>query len=80
MVAVPRQPALRGSDRAYRGEILRRLTMAEQHRLPITALRAEMASELGDTRWDRVLSGLERDRLIHRFGGDVRLGAATIGA
>jgi A/G-specific adenine glycosylase len=80
VVAVPRQPALRGSDRAYRGGILRRLTTAELHRLPISALREETASDLDDMRWDRVLSGLERDRLIHRADGEVRLGAATIGA
>jgi A/G-specific adenine glycosylase len=79
VVAVPRQPALRGSDRAYRGGILRRLTSVELHRLPITALREQTASDLDDMRWHRILSGLERDRLIHRAGGEVRLGAATIG-
>jgi A/G-specific adenine glycosylase len=80
VVPVPRQPGLRGSDRAYRGDILRRLTIADLHRLPASALRAELASEIDDARWDRVLGGLERDRLIHRAEDDVRLGAATIGA
>lgn len=85
LVPVPRQPGLRGSDRAYRGDILRRLTAADRHRLPAPALREQLEDAEGrigpaldNAGWDRVVAGLERDRLIHRADGEVRLGAATI--
>jgi hypothetical protein len=35
---------------------------------------------LDDAAWKRVLAALERDGLVHRSGGSVRLGAATIGS
>ena len=86
-VAVPRQPTLRGSNRAYRGEVLRLLTAAPRHELAEDACRVAVAageSRLGppldDAGWRRTLAGLERDQLVHRSGGMVRLGAATIGA
>jgi A/G-specific adenine glycosylase len=76
-VAVPRQPPLRGSDREMRGAIVRRLSQADGHRLPVHELGA--GGEDGE-RWERVLVGLERDGLVQRHDGVVRLGAATIGA
>ena len=86
-VGVPRQPSLRGSDRAYRGAVLRLLSAADGHALDERTIRAGLA---GDSRrigpaldaagWGRVIGGLERDGLAHRSGTSLRLGAATIGA
>ena len=86
-VPVARQPLLHGSERSYRGAIVRGLTARPGHRLPIAAMRAEIAAAvdrigpvLDDPGWERVLAGLERDRLVHRDEGELRLGAATIGS
>ena len=86
-IGVPRQPALRGSDRAYRGAMLRLLSAAADHALEDRDLRNELARDqrhvgpvLDEAGWSRVLGALERDGLAHRSGGIVRLGAATIGA
>ena len=86
-VSVPRQARLRGSDRAYRGAVVRTLADADGHALPADQLRHRLATEdgrtgpaLDDGGWDRMLSGLEGDGLVHRSPGVVRLGAATIGA
>lgn len=83
---VPRQPPLRGTDRAYRGAVVRALTASPSRALPPEELRRHIASDalqLGpppdEATWRRVVAGLERDRLVHRAGGLVRLGAATIG-
>ena len=85
-VKVPKQPALRGSDRAYRGALLKRLSAAPRHRLAESVARVALASGanhigpgLDDAGWERVLAGLERDDLAHRHEGEIRLGAATIG-
>ena len=85
-VAVARQPALRGSDRAYRGAVLRLLSLADGHALEDQPLRAGLARDedrigpaLDEAGWVRVVDALERDGLAHRSGGIVRLGAATIG-
>jgi len=85
-IAVPRQPALLGSDRAYRGAVVRLLTRAIDHALDERHLRREIASDEGrigpcldESSWARVMGGLERDRLVHRSGRIVRLGATTIG-
>jgi hypothetical protein len=55
--------------------------------MPHTAVRAMLARDterigpaLDETRWCRLLDALERDRLVHRAGDELRLGAATIGA
>jgi len=84
---VPRQPVLRGSDRAYRGAVLRLLSAADGHAIDDRRLRAGLASEAGrigpkldEAGWVRVVEALERDGLANRSGGIVRLGAATIGA
>lgn len=86
-VPVPRQPALRGSDRAYRGAILRLLAASAGHASGESPLRRALArdverigSELDAPGWERVVGGLERDGLAHRSGGVLRLGAATIGS
>jgi A/G-specific adenine glycosylase len=86
-IPVPRQGILHGSSRAYRGEVVRALTAARGHRIVERALRAQVASAAGrigpaldSSGWERVLAGLERDGLVHRSSGVVRLGAATIGA
>lgn len=86
-VPVTRQPALRGSDRAYRGAILRLLSEARRHALDEGALRAVMAADaerigtvLDGEGWERIVAALEVDGLVHRSNGAVRLGLATIGA
>jgi A/G-specific adenine glycosylase len=84
-VPVPRQARLRGSDRAYRGAVIRALADVDGHALPVRDLRrrtadARIGPVLDDGGWDRILSALEVDGLIHRGHGVVRLGAATIGA
>lgn len=85
-VPVPRQAPLRGSERAYRGAVVRDLTASREHRLPIAAIRAglehgvtRIGPALDDGGWERVVDGLERDRLVHRVDGELRLGAGTIG-
>lgn len=83
-VPVARQAPLRGSDRAYRGAVVR-LLAARGDGLAEPALRRRVESDpalgpaLDDAGWGRVLGALERDGLVHRAGGAVRLGAATIG-
>jgi len=86
-VRVPRQAPLRGSARGYRGAVLRLLSSADGHSLTEPALRWGLAAdidrigpELEASAWERVVSGLERDGLVHRSDGRVSLGTATIGA
>jgi A/G-specific adenine glycosylase len=79
-VAVPRQPTFAGSDRAYRGALLRALSNAPDHLLAVPAAQHLVPVAA----WDRVVAGLERDGLVHRSGRRLRLGgppapAATIG-
>jgi len=77
--AIPvRRHALAGSDREYRGALLRALTASPDHRLTEDDARTRIGRALAPRRWTGILTGLERDRLIHRRGGSVRLGAATI--
>ena len=86
VIEVPRQAALRGSDRAYRGALLTRLSRAPGHRLAEPIARAALADgadgigpALDDDGWERIVAALERDGLAHRGEGDLRLGTATIG-
>ena len=85
-VPVARQAPLRGSDRAYRGAVVRQLARWNGDGLADRELRRRVESDAGvgpgidDDRWARVLAALEHDGLVHRAGGEVRLGAATIGA
>lgn len=76
-IRVPRQPPLAGSDRAVRGALVRLLGASDGHRIAETDARRRLGIE--PDRWRRILAGLERDRLVHLAGGEVRLGAATIG-
>jgi A/G-specific adenine glycosylase len=80
-VAVSRQAAFAGSDRAHRGAVLRALSGAKGHSLTLQMARALLPPDARQ----RVVSGLERDRLVHRSGRRLVLGwapepAATIGA
>ena len=84
-VPVRRQAPLRGSDRAYRGAVVRILARQRRGRLDEVALRraldAEAASTGGaleDGRWELVLAALQRDGLVNRRLGMVGLGEATI--
>ena len=83
-VPVPRQPALAGSTREYRGSAIRMLgATTPDHALGADELRRRVNAEtsgptLTADAWDRILAGLARDRLVHRSGDLVRLGAATI--
>jgi A/G-specific adenine glycosylase len=84
-VPVPRQPPLRGSDRAYRGALVSHLAAAPGHALAEPAARAGLSRASGgigpaldDAGWERIVAGLERDGLAHRRSGRLQLGAATI--
>lgn len=81
-IPVPRQAPLRGSDRGYRGALVRRLAAAPGHALPERAARAGLPPGTGpaldDEGWERIVAALERDGLAHRRRGRLRLGAATI--
>ena len=81
VVPVPRQAAFAGSDRAHRGALLRALTGSHGHSLSLRAARGIVP----DAVLERVVSGLERDGLLHRSRGRLVLGGqpepvATIGA
>ena len=77
-VPVPRQPPLTGSDREIRGTIIRTLSASDGHAADASVMRAAITADAD--RWERVLLRLERDGLVQRDGGLVRLGGATIGA
>lgn len=79
-VPVPRQATFAGSDRAIRGALLRALTASRGH---VMSVRAGHRMAPGSA-FERIIAGLERDGLLHRSGGMLRLGgrpeaAATIG-
>ncbi len=79
-IPVPRQATFAGSDRARRGALLRGLSSAPGHAVSTRKAR----SLVPGTAFDRVVAGLEHDGLVHRSGGQLRLGgrpqaAATIG-
>jgi A/G-specific adenine glycosylase len=71
-VNVPRQAAYAGSVRARRGSLLRALTAAPGHALNIAEARALIGAEGFET----LVARLERERLVHRAPGIVRLGGA----
>ena len=80
-VPVPRQATFAGSDRAIRGALLRALAASRGH---VMSVRAGHRMAPGPA-FERVIVGLERDGLLHRSGGMLRLGgrpeaAATIGS
>ncbi len=82
-VPVPRQAAFAGSERLLRGRLLRELSSATGHAIPLARAR-----HLADGHeLDAVLGRLEREGLAHRRGGWLRLGggpapaaASTIGS
>jgi A/G-specific adenine glycosylase len=81
VVPVPRQAVFAGSDRAHRGAVLRALSGARNHGMPLRSARALLPAEA----LERVVAGLERDGLVHRSRGRLVLGgrpepAATIGS
>jgi len=81
VVPVPRQAAFAGSDRAYRGALLRALSAAPGHAIGTRAVRRLLPEE----RVGRIVRDLEREGLLHRSGGRLVLGGrpepvATIGA
>jgi A/G-specific adenine glycosylase len=73
-VRVARQPAFSGSERARRGALVRALSRASGHALRPTDARAAVGGDLDRRAFDRLLAGLERDGLVHRSGGLLRLG------
>jgi A/G-specific adenine glycosylase len=80
-VPVPRQATFAGSDRDRRGALLRALTAAPSHSLALAAARRLCPGP----DLERIVHGLERDRLAHRSGARLRLGGppeptATIGS
>jgi A/G-specific adenine glycosylase len=77
-IPVPRQAPLAGSDRELRGAVIRSLSTIAGHAMPAEALRDSVPGADPD-RWERVVGSLERDGLLHRSDGLVRLGTATIG-
>ena len=83
-VRAPRQPALRGSTRAYRGAIVRLLSAEPSRGISGRAVRRAIDADgvtgppLDGDAWGRVLTSLERDGLAHRAAGRWRLGADTI--
>jgi A/G-specific adenine glycosylase len=81
IVPVPRQATFAGSDRAYRGAVIRALTEGRGHAMTMRRVRGL----LPEGAVDRVIGGLERDGLAHRAGDRLVLGGrlepvATIGA
>jgi len=81
IVPVPRQAAFAGSDRAYRGALLRALSAAPGH-----AISGRIARHIvPEPAIGRIVRDLERDGLLHRSAGRLVLGGrpepvATIGA
>jgi A/G-specific adenine glycosylase len=83
-VPVTPQRTWAGSDRSYRGALMKALSTAPGHRLREAGIGRRLGRSgdpptLDDAGWARILEALEADGLVHRADGDVRLGAATIG-
>ena len=73
-VPVARQPAFSGSDRARRGALVRVLSSADGHALRAVVARAAIGADLDAVGFRRLVVALERDGLVHRSGGLLRLG------
>ncbi len=69
-VPVPRQAAFVGSDRALRGALLRELAQASGNTVTTGAARRLLSADA----FERIVSGLERDGLLHRSGRHLLLG------
>jgi len=78
-VPVPRQAAFAGSLRARRGALLRALSLASGHALDIASARAAIGAVGDGAGFERIVVSLERDGLVHREGGLLRLGGAGAG-
>jgi A/G-specific adenine glycosylase len=77
---VPAQARYSGSDRAYRGALLKALAAAPGHRLRAEVIHRHVrGSALERAEQSRIIDGLEADGLVHQAEGELRLGAATIG-
>jgi A/G-specific adenine glycosylase len=78
-IAVPRQAPYRGSVRAHRGRVLRLLAEAgPPHRLVAVEVRRALENggpPLHDADWERLVARLGAERLIHRSGQEIGLGA-----
>ena len=79
-VPVPPQASFTNSERSVRGRLLRELSVANGHAIPMAGVRAVA----GGHEPDGVLDRLEREGLVHRSGARLRLGprqaaASTIG-
>ena len=79
-VPVPRHATFAGSDRAHRGALLQALAQASGNAMAMRSARPLIPASA----FERVVAGLERDGLLHRSGGRLRLGGrpepvATIG-
>lgn len=72
-VNVPRQTAFAGSSRARRGALLRLLATTPGHQLDEEAARGLTQADA----FGRTVDGLERDGLLHRSEGTLRLGGAA---
>jgi A/G-specific adenine glycosylase len=80
-VTVPRQPRFVGSQRAARGTVLRRLSLATGHRLSLRTLRRELSwlpPGISHDAAERAIESLERDALVHRTAGILHLGSARV--
>ena len=73
-VPVARQATYPGSSRARRGAILRLLAVADGHKLVVQTTRRQL--KLDRDTFEGLVSGLERDGLLHRSGRRLRLGGA----
>jgi A/G-specific adenine glycosylase len=73
-VPVPRQSAATAPSRAARGAVLRALATAPAHRLGGRKARQVVRGGANGANYQEVTSGLERDGLVHRSGGDLVLG------
>lgn len=75
-VAVPvaRQAAFGGSQRARRGALVRALSRASGHALRPTEARAVVGVDLDASGFRRLIAALERDGMVHRADGLLRLG------
>ncbi|HLY36096.1 MAG TPA: A/G-specific adenine glycosylase [Candidatus Limnocylindria bacterium] len=73
-VPVPRQASFTGSSRAWRGAILRAVATAPDHELSMTILEATVVDGAAMP-FSEALAALERERLVHRRGPMLRLGA-----
>jgi A/G-specific adenine glycosylase len=76
---VPQQARFRGSTRAQRGALVRALAADDRRELTRREARRAIGPALDEAAFERLIAGLERDGLVHRSGGRVRLGPRAHG-